>query len=161
MNKDFMITLSTIGITIIIGTFFILWKSIWNLKYKKGKIMLDASFLINLFKKPKKDTKPLKLHKIKSNFKREKFKIKDGRITTNVMRFSVYQEMYFNEILNKVLHEQDGCKALNYLPDSEVFDRCIEILEILKSKEDEESIKQYKFILSVLKKLRYILNNKL
>lgn len=120
--------------------------------------MLDASFLINLFKKPKKRYPTTKT---KSNFKREKFKIKDGRITTNVMRFSVYQEMDFNEILNKVLHEQDGCKALNYLPDSEVFDRCIEILEILKSKEDEESIKQYKFILSVLKKLRYILNNKL
>lgn len=106
-----------------------------------------ASYLINLLKSKKVG--------------QDKFNFINGRINKNIMQFTNKEESKFNEILNKVLHEQDGCKALNYLPDSEVFDRCIEILEILKSKEDEESIKQYKFILSVLKKLRYILNNKL
>ena len=109
--------------------------------------MLAASYLINLLKSKKVG--------------QDKFNFINGRINKNIMQFTNKEESKFNEILNKVLHEQDGSFALNYLPDDLVLERCLRILDILKFKNDEQSIQYYKFILKVLEKLRPILNNRL
>ena len=112
----------------------------------QGRTML-ASYLINLLKSKKVG--------------QEKFNFINGRINKNIMQFTNKEESKFNEILNKVLNEQDGSFALNYLPDDLVLERCLRILDILKFKNDEQSIQYYKFILKVLEKLRPILNNRL
>ena len=112
----------------------------------QGRTML-GSYLINLLKSKKVG--------------QEKFNFINGRINKNIMQFTNKEESKFNEILNKVLNEQDGSFALNYLPDDLVLERCLRILDILKFKNDEQSIQYYKFILKVLEKLRPILNNRL
>ena len=112
----------------------------------QGRTML-ASYLINLLKSKKVG--------------QEKFNFINGRINKNIMQFTNKEESKFNEILNKVLNEQDGSFALNYLSDDLVLERCLRILDILKFKNDEQSIQYYKFILKVLEKLRPILNNRL
>lgn len=113
----------------------------------QGINMLAGSYLINLLKSKKVG--------------QEKFNFINGRINKNIMQFTNKEESKFNEILNKVLNEQDGSFALNYLPDDLVLERCLRILDILKFKNDEQSIQYYKFILKVLEKLRPILNNRL
>ena len=113
----------------------------------QGINMLAGSYLINLLKSKKVG--------------QDKFNFINGRINKNIMQFTNKEESKFNEILNKVLNEQDGSFALNYLPDDLVLERCLRILDILKFKNDEQSIQYYKFILKVLEKLRPILNNRL